>query len=247
VVSIFVNPLQFGDPDDIERYPRPVEDDLALCAAAGVDVVFAPTVTEMYADWPQPVETTVSVSGVSAAWEGASRPGHFDGVATVVSKLFAIAGPCRAYFGEKDFQQLALVRRVVRDHGLPTEVIGCQTVRDPDGLALSSRNVRLSAEQRRAALALSRALMSGATLVAGGEDRVATVEAEMARVLAGQSEVQVDYAAVVYADDLEPAASCDTVRPLRLIVAATLGAVRLIDNLDPRAGAPALPVLHLSV
>jgi pantoate--beta-alanine ligase len=246
-VSIFVNPTQFGDPADLAHYPRTLEADLEVVAAAGGRAVFAPSVAEMYPDGPGGEPGVAAEPRLATRWEGASRPGHFDGVATVVVKLLAAAGPCRAYFGEKDFQQLALVRRVVRDHGLPTEVIGCQTVRDPDGLALSSRNVRLSAGQRRAALALSRALMSGAGLVAGGEDRVAAVQAEMARVLAGQPEVLVDYAAVVYADDLEPAVSCDTVRPLRLIVAATLGPVRLIDNLDPRAGAPLLPVLHLSV
>jgi len=112
-VSIFVNPLQFGDPEDIARYPRTLERDLVVCASAGADVVFAPSVREMYPTWPAPVHTTVSVRGVSEAWEGASRPGHFDGVATVVCKLFAIAGPCRAYFGEKDYQQLAVVRQLV--------------------------------------------------------------------------------------------------------------------------------------
>jgi pantoate--beta-alanine ligase len=247
-VSIFVNPTQFGDAADLAHYPRTLEADLEVVAGAGGHLVFAPSVAEMYPEQPggAPRVAPAPVE-LATRWEGASRPGHFDGVATVVVKLLAAAGPCRAYFGEKDFQQLALVRRVVRDHRLPTDVIGCETVRDPDGLALSSRNVRLSADQRRAALALSRALSAGASMVAGGEHRVAWVEEEMVRVLAGAPEVEVDYAAVVYADDLEPAASCATARPLRLLMAATVGTVRLIDNLDPRAGAGAVPVLHLSV
>jgi len=160
-VSIFVNPLQFGDPEDIARYPRTLERDLRVCADAGADVVFVPSVEEMYPSWPSAPSTTVSVRGVSDAWEGASRPGHFDGVATVVAKLFTTAGPCRAYFGLKDFQQLAVVRRMARELSLPVEVIGCPIVREPDGLALSSRNVRLSATERRAATALSQALAAG--------------------------------------------------------------------------------------
>ncbi|HEY6430000.1 MAG TPA: pantoate--beta-alanine ligase, partial [Acidimicrobiales bacterium] len=146
-VSIFVNPLQFGDPDDIAHYPRTLERDLAVCAEAGVDVVFVPAVTEMYPSWPATPATAVTVRGVSDRWEGAARPGHFDGVATVVAKLFCIAEPCRAYFGEKDFQQLAVVRRMVAELALPVELVGCPTVREADGLALSSRNVRLSPEE----------------------------------------------------------------------------------------------------
>ena len=161
VVSIFVNPLQFGDPEDIAHYPRTLERDLLVCAASGADVVFVPSVAEMYPSWPAAPSTTVSVSGVSDGWEGASRPGHFDGVATVVAKLFTIAGPCRAYFGLKDFQQLAVVRRMALELSLPVEVIGCPIVREADGLALSSRNVRLSATERQAATVLSRALAAG--------------------------------------------------------------------------------------
>ena len=154
VVSIFVNPLQFGDPEDIAHYPRTLERDLLTCAESGADVVFVPSVGEMYPSWPDAPSTTVSVSGVSEGWEGASRPGHFDGVATVVAKLFTIAGPCRAYFGLKDFQQLAVVRRMALELSLPVEVIGCPIVREADGLALSSRNVRLSATERQAATVL---------------------------------------------------------------------------------------------
>jgi pantoate--beta-alanine ligase len=233
VVSVFVNPLQFGDPDDIARYPRTLEDDIALAAGAGAGVVFAPPVREMYPGFPAPVATSVSVAGVSDRWEGASRPGHFDGMATVVAKLFAVVGRCRAYFGEKDFQQLAVVRRMVADLSLPVEVVGCATVREPDGLARSSRNVRLSAEERRAAAVLWRSLRAGAETIAWGEYRTEVVESRMAREVAGEPLVALDYAVVVDADDLEPA---DSVRPgpgLRLLIAARVGPVRLIDNLDP--------------
>src|SRR5205823_4014841 len=157
VVTDFVNPLQFGEPADLEAYPRDLDHDATVAAAAGADFLFAPSVEEMY---PGPVRTTVHVAGVSDSLEGASRPGHFDGVATVVAKLFAITGPCRAYFGEKDFQQLAVVRRLVADLSMPIDVVGCDTVREPDGLAMSSRNVRLAPEQRRAATVLHRALLA---------------------------------------------------------------------------------------
>ena len=155
-VSIFVNPLQFGDPEDIARYPRTLERDLLVSAESGADVAFVPSVAEMYPSWPDPPSTTVSVRGVSDGWEGASRPGHFDGVATVVAKLFTMAEPCRAYFGLKDFQQLAVVRRMALELSLPVQVVGCPIVREEDGLALSSRNVRLSALERKAATVLSR-------------------------------------------------------------------------------------------
>ena len=168
VVSIFVNPLQFGDPEDIARYPRTMERDLLVCREAGADVVFVPSVPEMYPSWPAAPSTTVSVRGVSDAWEGESRPGHFDGVATVVAKLFTVAGPCRAYFGLKDFQQLAVVRRMALELSLPVEVIGCPIVREADGLALSSRNVRLSPAERQAATVLARALAAGRAALAAG-------------------------------------------------------------------------------
>jgi pantoate--beta-alanine ligase len=239
-VSIFVNPSQFGDPADLANYPRTLDADLEAAGASGAHLVFAPSVEEMYPGGPGAGSTTVSAPALAGRWEGASRPGHFDGVATVVVKLLAAAGRGRAYFGEKDFQQLALVRRVVRDLALPIEVVGCETVRDADGLALSSRNVRLSPDQRRSALVLFRALRSGAAVIAGGEDRPAAVEAAMARVVAGEPSVALDYAAVVNADDLEPASDCTTARELRLLIAAEVGPVRLIDNLDPRRR-PALP------
>ena len=240
VVSIFVNPLQFGDPEDIARYPRTLERDLVVCAESGVDVVLAPSVPEMYPSWPDAPSTTVSVRGVSEGWEGASRPGHFDGVATVVAKLFTIAGPCRAYFGLKDFQQLAVVRRMARELSLPVEVVGCPIVREADGLALSSRNVRLSPGERQAAMVLSRALAAGRAALAGGERSGAAVTRAMHAVVAAEPLVALDYAALVDADtlhevgtvadsdaDADPDHDHDS---LRLLIAAQVGPVRLIDN-----------------
>jgi pantoate--beta-alanine ligase len=235
-VSIFVNPLQFGDPEDIARYPRTLERDLRVCAESGADVVFVPSVGEMYPSWPAAPSTTVSVRGVSEAWEGASRPGHFDGVATVVAKLFTMAGPCRAYFGLKDFQQLAVVRRMARELSLPVEVIGCPIVREPDGLALSSRNVRLSEDERQAATVLSRALAAGRAVLEAGEPSGAAVGRAMRAVVAAEPMVQLDYAVVVDADTLEEAATLHDDDhdhdhgSLRLLIAAQVGPVRLIDN-----------------
>jgi pantoate--beta-alanine ligase len=229
-VSIFVNPLQFGDPEDIARYPRTLERDLLVCAKAGADVVFVPTVREMYPSWPAPPSTTVSVRGVSDAWEGASRPGHFDGVATVVAKLFSIAGPCRAYFGLKDFQQLTVVRRMVLDLALPIDVVGCDIVREADGLALSSRNVRLSAGERQAAIVLSRALAAGRAAVAAGERSGAAVGEAMRSLVAGTPLVRLDYAVAVDAASLEEAGAIDDPGSVRLLIAAEVGPVRLIDN-----------------
>ena len=237
-VTVFVNPLQFGNPDDLDHYPRTLEADSAVVADAGGHLLFAPALTEMYPDFPAPVPTSVGVVGVSQAWEGASRPGHFDGVSTVVSKLFAMAGRCRAYFGEKDFQQLAVVRTMARDLSFPVEVIGCSTVRDPDGLALSSRNVRLAPEERRAALVLHRALRAGAAAFSAGQLDVRAIEAEMARLVADEPLVDLDYAVLVDAGDLTRSTVTGTDRPQRLLIAAQVGPVRLIDNLDPRQAVP---------
>jgi pantoate--beta-alanine ligase len=236
VVSIFVNPLQFGNPEDIAHYPRTLPHDLAACAEAGVDVVFAPEVTEMYPTWPAPVPTTVSVSGISEGWEGASRPGHFDGVGTVVTKLFSIAGPVRAYFGEKDYQQLAVVRRLVADLSLAVDIVGCTTVREDDGLALSSRNVRLSPQERRAAVVLSSALAAGQAAVARGVVSAPEVSEIMHDVVAREPLVHLDYAAAVGADDLVEREQLDDPASVRLLIAADVGPVRLIDN------GPAVPV-----
>ncbi len=229
-VSIFVNPLQFGDPEDIAHYPRTLERDLLVCAASGADVVFVPSVREMYPSWPAAPSTTVSVRGVSDAWEGAARPGHFDGVATVVAKLFSIAGPCRAYFGLKDFQQLAVVRRMALELALPVEVVGCPIVREADGLALSSRNVRLSAAERQAATVLSRALAAGRTALGNGERSGAALGQAMRAVVAAEPLVALDYAVAVDADSLEEVVAVGDAGSLRLLIAGQLGPVRLIDN-----------------
>jgi pantoate--beta-alanine ligase len=226
-VTIFVNPLQFGAGEDLDAYPRTLDADVALAGAAGATVVFAPTVHEMYGDG---TATTVSVANtMTGVLEGASRPGHFDGVATVVAKLFAIAGRCRAYFGEKDFQQLAVVRRMARDLSFPVEVVGCPTVRADDGLALSSRNAYLTPEERAAAPVLHRALQAGAdAILAGGRDAAAIREV-MRSVLATEPLVSPDYAVVVDPATLEEPDALEG--DLRLLVAARLPSARLIDNL----------------
>jgi pantoate--beta-alanine ligase len=230
VVSIFVNPLQFGDPADIANYPQTLEKDLFVCAETEADVVFLPSVTEMYPSWPDAPATVVSVRGVSDPWEGASRPGHFDGVATVVAKLFSIAGPCRAYFGDKDFQQLAVVRQLVADLSLPVEIVGCPVVREADGLALSSRNVRLSAEEREAAVVLPRALAAGQAAVFGGLRSGEAVGRVMRDVVAREPRVHLDYAVAVDAGSLVEAGVIDDPSSVRLLIAAKVGPVRLIDN-----------------
>jgi pantoate--beta-alanine ligase len=192
--------------------------------------VFCPTVAEMYPNWPAPTDTVVSVGAEAQDWEGASRPGHFEGVATVVAKLFAAAGRSRAYFGEKDFQQLAVVRRMAADLGFPVEIVACTTVREPDGLALSSRNRRLSAGERASAAVLSRALAAGRAAISAGERRPAAVGAVMEAVAAAEPSVLLDYAAVVDAENLSVPARLDGQRPVRLLIAAEVGPVRLIDN-----------------
>jgi pantoate--beta-alanine ligase len=230
VVSIFVNPLQFGDAGDLDAYPRTLERDLLVCAEAGADIVFVPSVGEMYPSWPAPPATTVSVRGVSERWEGASRPGHFDGVATVVAKLFAVAGSCRAYFGEKDYQQLAVVRRLGADLCLPVDVVGCAIVREPDGLALSSRNVRLSAAERAAASVLRRALAAGQAAVVAGSRSGREVAEAMSAVVEREPLVELDYAVAVDAHDLGEVDTISDPATVRLLVAAQVGPVRLIDN-----------------
>lgn len=225
VASVFVNPLQFGAGEDLDAYPRDLDRDTAICAEAGVDLLFVPPVEEMY---PRPVLTTVTVAGITERFEGASRPTHFAGVATVVTKLLGIVGPCRAYFGEKDWQQVCVVRRLVSDLSLPVDVVACPTLREGDGLARSSRNVYLDAGERVAAPVLHRALQEGAALVEAGERSAAAVEAHMAAVVAAEPRAELDYAAVVAADTLasvEPLAG-----ELRLLIAARVGRPRLLDN-----------------
>jgi pantoate--beta-alanine ligase len=237
-VSIFVNPLQFGQSSDIEHYPRTLDADLQLCEEAGAAFVFAPLVTEMYPTWPDPPATTVTVGALSTTLEGASRPGHFDGVSTVVAKLFAMAGPCRAYFGQKDYQQLAVLSAMVRDLCLPIELVPCATVREPDGLALSSRNVRLSVDERKAAVVLSRALMVGRSAVVAGANDPSHIRALMAACVRSEALVDLDYAVVVDRHTLVEPATLAGLHPnqLRLLVAAVVGPVRLIDNCDVVSG-----------
>jgi pantoate--beta-alanine ligase len=227
VVSIFVNPLQFGDARDLETYPRDEGSDLAAAERAGVDVVFAPSVDEMYPRGEP--EVTVDPGPLGERFEGASRPGHFRGVATVVAKLFATVGACSAYFGEKDAQQLAVIRRIVRDLSIPVEVGCCPVVREPDGLALSSRNRLLSPEQREAATCLFLALSEAAELARGGERDAAKLVAAMAREIGATPHARIDYVAVVDEDTFEelPAIAGRA----RALVAARFGSVRLIDTL----------------
>lgn len=220
IVTIFVNQRQFNDASDFERYPRTTEADLEVARAAGAAVVALPSAAEM---WPSGTATTVHVDGLSERWEGADRPGHFDGMASVVTKLLTITGPCTAYFGEKDFQQLAIIRRLVADLGLPVTVVGAPIIRDHDGLALSSRNVRLSAQNRSAALAIPATVARAAR---GGT--VSEIEAE-ARELLTAAGLTISYAAVVNADTLAPWAAGER-GPARFIVAAIAGDVRLLDN-----------------
>ncbi|NTW28780.1 MAG: pantoate--beta-alanine ligase [Coriobacteriia bacterium] len=240
VVSIFVNPTQFLPGEDFEKYPRRIETDLELLGASGVEFVFTPSAEEMYgAD----AQVTVSPGPLAQRWEGAMRPGHFDGVATVVTKLLCIVRPDFAFFGEKDYQQLQIVRHMNRDLDLGVEVVGCPTVRDADGLALSSRNAYLSAEERQTALALPHALEAAALALVGGERDVHALEAVMLAVALGHPDLVLDYAAVVDAATLEPLSQVD--RPARAIIAGRVGATHLIDNLalDPRAEAAKEPGL----
>jgi len=227
VVSIFVNPLQFGPGEDFERYPRDEPRDLSLAEGLGVDLVFAPSVEEM-APGGRP-EVTVDPGALGERLEGASRPGHFRGVATVVARLFNLVGPARAYFGEKDAQQLFLIRRIVRDLGFPIEVVACPTVRAPDGLALSSRNAYLSPEEREAAGCLFLALAGAAELARGGERDAARLVAVMAREIGATPLARLDYAAVVDEETFEQVR--DIRGPARALVAAWFGTTRLIDNL----------------
>lgn len=231
-LSVFVNPTQFGPAEDFARYPRDLQRDAALAAAAGVDVLFAPEVADMYPGGEPAV--AVDVGDLGTVWEGAQRPGHFRGVATVVTKLLALFLPAVASFGQKDAQQVAVVRRLVRELLLPVEVLCVPTVRESDGLALSSRNVYLSAEQRRAAPVLRRALAAAAAAVRAGERSAVSVEAELRRVLAEEPLGRTDYAAVVHADDLTPAATLEG--RVLLLLAVRFGATRLLDNLCLRLG-----------
>ena len=227
-LTIFVNPLQFGAGEDLDAYPRPLERDLELAEAAGADVVFTPTTDEMY---PEPTLTNVHVDRLTSSMEGASRPTHFDGVTTVVTKLFNIAGPCRAYFGEKDFQQLAVVRRMAADLDQPVEIVGCPIVRETDGLAMSSRNVYLSSTEREAATVISRALRAGAAMIEAGESDPSVIEAHMASIIEAEPLAALDYAAVVNPESLLTPDRLVSGTTVRLLMVAQLGTPRLLDNL----------------
>ena len=224
VASIFVNPLQFGPNEDLDRYPRQEAEDAELLAHHGCDLLWLPTANQLY---PPSFATSVSVSGVSERWDGAARPGHFDGVATVVAKLFAAVRPDLAFFGEKDFQQLAVIRRMEADLGFGVEVRGVPTVRDADGLALSSRNSYLSPDERQQALALPQALEQAREAILGGEPVEAAID-DAGRKLTGAGFSSVDYIALVDSATLEPLDAPSG--EMRLIAAAVIGTTRLIDN-----------------
>ena len=223
--SIFVNPAQFGPGEDLARYPRSPERDAALLAEAGVDVLFTPSVEEMY---PPGFSTRVEVGALGAVLEGASRPGHFSGVATVVARLFGLVRPTRAYFGQKDAQQLAVIRRMTADLALPVEVIAGPTVREPDGLAMSSRNAYLSASQRAAATVLYRALSAAQARFSAGERDAEALRHLMRRTVEAEPLATLDYAEVVDAATMAPVIVATG--GALLVIAARIGTTRLIDN-----------------
>ena len=223
--TIFVNPLQFGANEDLSRYPRQEERDAEMLEDAGCDLLWLPQPGDMY---PAGFATSVSVKGISDRWEGEARPGHFDGVATVVAKLLCAIRPDIAVFGEKDFQQLAVIRRMAQDLQLGVEIFGAPTIRDDDGLALSSRNAYLSPQERQQALALPDALNRAARRVLNGEDVAAVLDDSRAR-LGDAGFSRIDYFALINALTLEPVERAEG--PMRLIAAAVIGRTRLIDNI----------------
>jgi pantoate--beta-alanine ligase len=225
VASIFVNPLQFAPGEDFARYPRTFEEDCRMLEAEGVDVLFAPATAEMY---PEGAVTTVIVAGIGDRLDGASRPGHFTGVATVVAKLFHLVNPDRAYFGQKDAAQLAVLRQMVRDLNFDVELVGCPIVRDEDGLALSSRNKYLSAREREDALVLHAALLRMEEMIAQGERQSVTLVRSGMEILQAVAGVRVDYLVIVDANSLQPVTTA--AKGLLVAVAAYVGETRLIDN-----------------
>ena len=225
VVSIFVNPLQFSDPADLERYPRNEARDVAICAEEGADLVFAPSVDEVYSPGH---DTSVRVGAVSEPLEGAARPGHFDGVATVVAILFNVVGADRAYFGQKDAQQLLVIRRMATDLAISTEVVAHPTVREPDGLAMSSRNVHLSPIESAAAPVVRRALLAGRARWESGERSADAIRAAMHATLAAEPLAAPDYVSVADANTLQELTTIDG--PALLSMAVRFGSTRLIDN-----------------
>jgi len=228
LVTNFVNPTQFAPDEDLSAYPRDIERDTAVCEAAGADLMLVPSVDEMYPIWP--ILTSITVDELSRGMEGAERRSHFTGVATVVAKLFNIGGRCRAYFGEKDYQQLALVRRLAIDLSFPVEVVGCPIVREANGLAMSSRNVYLSVQEREAAGILQAALQAGKAAIEAGERDPEAVRQTITDLIATEPLVSApDYVEIVHADTLAIVAECTG--PLRIILAAQCGKPRLLDNI----------------
>lgn len=236
ITTIFVNPLQFAPDEDLDAYPRDLDRDRQRCAEAGVDIVLAPPVEEMY---PRPMSTTVAVADVAAPFEGESRPTHFTGVATVVAKLFNIAGPCHAYFGEKDWQQLQVITTMAADLSFPVTVVGCPIVREADGLAMSSRNAYLEPAERIAARVLSRALQAGVDAVADGQRDGHAIRSLLAATIAAEGLAELDYAAVADGATLRPVETID--QQTRLLVSAAVGRARLIDNCAAHGPGPLSP------
>jgi pantoate--beta-alanine ligase len=231
VVSIFLNPTQFGPNEDLAKYPRDLDCDAAKCEAEGVDMILAPSVDEIY---PTGFSTYVDVHGFSEMLEGASRPGHFRGVATVVAKLFNIVLPDKAYFGMKDYQQLLVIRKMVRDLVFPVEIVPIATVREPDGLAMSSRNAYLHPEERKAATALFRALECARQTVKSGERHVGSLRASVQQMIESEPLARVDYVAVVDPETLEPPDRMDDW--ILVALAVRIGNTRLIDNVVIKVG-----------
>jgi len=225
VASVFVNPLQFGPTEDLATYPRDRDGDLAVLAAEGADLAFLPSEREM---WPAEPQVRLRVGALGERLEGARRPGHLDGVATVVAKLLHLVGPSRAYFGQKDAQQLAVVHRMVADLAFPNEIVACPTVREPDGLAVSSRNAYLSAEERARATVLYRSLEAGRSRFAAGERDPAAIEMAAEELLRGEPAVEPEYVALVEPAGFEPVERAEAGQVLA--VAARVGRTRLIDN-----------------
>ena len=226
IVTLFVNPTQFGPQEDLQKYPRPFDADCEKCRAAGVDFLFCPTSDSMY---PAGYSTFVEVQGLTDQWEGAVRPGHFRGVTTIVTKLLNLTQPDKAYFGQKDFQQQAVIRRMCRDLDLPTEIITCPTLRDPDGLAMSSRNVYLSSAERTAGLSLSRALFLARDKVRAGETDLGAIRLALRAEMEQTPGVSIDYATMA---DPESLVELTEFAPRMVaLVAARVGPTRLIDNM----------------
>ncbi len=225
IVSVFVNPTQFGPSEDLARYPRSLKEDAQKCEQVGVDVLFAPSVEEMY---PDGFDTWVEVKGLTEVLEGTSRPGHFRGVTTVCVKLFNISQQNYAYFGKKDYQQLKVIQKMVQDLNIPLEIVPVETVREPDGLAMSSRNVYLNAEDRKAALVLSRSLMEAQKAFVDGERSADRIQELVSNFIKSEPRVRIDYVVVADPENLRPIKTID--RSAVVLVAARVGSARLIDN-----------------